>query len=170
MCFLPLQFLLFHDLSLTFIDFTLLLCNTLCEKLFHVLLTDEAVGRIWLFIQKYRRKQPHCCPVLVFHFSKSLIENDFRWKMTGLLSVKLPQRIFKKWPFKRWCGLFITSCIPFALMAAQYVILYNPCNFHYQAATLHFFLCWLIYLQIIYSSQDRAIQLEEKNNVKAEHE
>lgn len=131
----------------------------------------ETVDRIWHFIQKYWMKHHHCCLVLVFHFSKLLIEkNDFTWKMTRLLSVMLPQRIFKKQSFRRWCGLFITSHIPFAVMPTQYMIFYNPCNFHYQSATLHFFLCWLVYLKIIYSSQDISMQLKEKNNVKAEHE
>lgn len=145
-------------------------CNTcILETIQHV--THVGDSRISDFIQKYWMKQCHHSLLLVFHFSKSLIEkNDFTWKMTGLLSVMLPQRIFKKQSFKKWCGLFITSRIPFVLIATQYMIFYNPCNFHYQSATLHFFLCWLIYLQIIYSSQDMSMQLKEKNNVKAEPE
>lgn len=110
------------------------------------------------------------CSLLTFHISKFLTENnDFTWKMAGLLSLMLLQRIFKKQSFKKLCELFITSCSRFVLMATCCMIFYNPCNFHYQSASLHFFLCWLMYLQIIYSSQDISMLLKEKNNVKAKH-
>ena len=80
------------------------------------------------------------CPLLTSHISKLLTENsDFTWKTAGLLSLMLLQRIFKKQSFKKLFELFITSCSPFVLMATHCMIFYNPCNFHYQSASLHFF-------------------------------
>lgn len=99
--------------------------------------------------------------------SEEMISHE---KWLDFYQLSFHKEYLKSSPFKKWYGLFITSRMPFSLMATQYMVFSKPCNFHYQSATLHFFFCWLIYLQIIYSSQDIAKQLEEANNVKAEQE
>lgn len=170
MCFLPVQF---HFIPWSTCNFywlyTVVVEHLIWRAVPHF--THAWGCRQGVTSQKSWRKPSHCYPVLAFHVGKPLLEkNDFTWKMTGLLSVKFPHRIFKKQSSKRWCGLFITSRIPFAVMAIQCMIFYNPYNFHDQTATLHYFFCWLIYLQVIYSSQDISMQLKQKNNVKAEYE
>lgn len=118
----------------------LLLCNTCILK------TIQYFTHVWdcwqdmTFHSEELNETIPSCPLLTFHISKLLTENnDFTWKMAGLLSLMLLQRIFKKQSFKKLCELFITSCIPFVLMARRCMIFYNPCNFHYQSASLHFF-------------------------------